>query len=69
MTTFTYPFVFSESNSSQVKGCLELEQPLPFSNSRGSGFYRPGKIALEGCPDLDLGALSQQGYLDFYVYS
>lgn len=54
MTTFTYPFVFSETNSSQVKGHLELEQPLPFSNSRGSGFYRPGKIALEGCPDLDL---------------
>jgi hypothetical protein len=54
MTTFTYPFVFSETNSSQVKGHLELEKPLPFSNSRGSGFYRPGKIALEGCPDLDL---------------
>lgn len=54
MTTFTYPFAFSEANSSQVKGHLELEQPLPFSNSRGSGFYRPGKITLEGCPDLEL---------------
>jgi len=51
---FTYPFVFSESNLSQVRGNLELEQPLPFSNSRGGGFYRPGKISLEGCPDLDL---------------
>jgi len=54
MTTFTYPFAFSEDNSHQVKGHLALEQPLPFSNSRGSGFYRPGKVALEGCPDLDL---------------
>lgn len=54
MTKFTYPFVFLEDNSNQVKGHLELEQPLPFSNSRGSGFYRPGKIALEGCPEMDL---------------
>ena len=55
MSQFSYPFVFPEDDASQVKGTLELDQPLPFHyNSRGGGFYRPGRIKLEGCDDLDL---------------
>jgi hypothetical protein len=55
MPLFNYPIQFSEDDLSQVRGHLELEQPLPFQNlNQGSGFYRPGKIALEGCADLDL---------------
>jgi hypothetical protein len=55
MSRFTYPFAFSEDDSSQVEGILELDEPLPYQhNSQGSGFYRPGKILLEGYADLDL---------------
>ncbi len=55
MPQFTYPFSFSEVDSSQVNGCLELEEPLPYNHSsQGGGFYRQGKIELEGNCCLDL---------------
>ncbi len=55
MSQFTYPFVFKEEDSSEVHGSLTLEKPLPFHyNSWGSGFYRPGKISIEGYRDLEL---------------
>jgi hypothetical protein len=55
MTPFTYRFAFSEDDASQVKGSLELDEPLPLLHPlQGSGFYRPGKIALEGWPDLEI---------------
>ncbi len=55
MSQFIYPIVFSEDDSSEIRGHLQLDEPLPFhNNSRGSGFYRPGKIILEGCMDLEI---------------
>ena len=55
MTPFIHPFAFLEDDSSQVTGAVELDQPLPFRhNSQGSGFYRPGRMILEGCGNLDL---------------
>jgi hypothetical protein len=55
MPQFTYPFAFSEDDSSQVNGTLTLDEPLPYRhNGQGSGFYRPGKIQLEGGANLDL---------------
>lgn len=55
MPHFAYPFSFSEDDASQVNGCLELEEPLPYNHSlQGGGFYRPGKIVLEGGGGLDL---------------
>ena len=55
MSEYQYPFTFFEGDSSQVRGCLELDSPLPYRyNTRGSGFYRPGKIKLEGGAELDL---------------
>lgn len=37
-----------------VKGWVELEKPLPYTNSEGSGFYRLGKLSIEGGEHLDL---------------
>lgn len=55
MPDFVYPFAYSEVDSSEVKGTLELEQPLPYQNKNGgSGFYRPGRISMEGWEDLEL---------------
>jgi|SRR5271157_294935 len=55
MAKFISPIQFSEDDTSQIRGHLQLDEPLPFhNNSRGSGFYRPGKIILEGCADLDI---------------
>jgi hypothetical protein len=55
MPHFTYRFAYSEEDTSQVRGALELDEPLPLLDApQGSGFYRPGKITLEGWPDLDL---------------
>jgi hypothetical protein len=55
MHHYSHPIAYSEDDTSQIKGTLELDEPLPFSKNReGSGFYRPGKISLEGWSDLDL---------------
>lgn len=55
MAQFTYPFLFSEMSDSPLKGCLELEQPLPYRElSGGSGFYRLGRLTVAGGAALDL---------------
>lgn len=55
MSHFTHPFAFVEDDASQVRGQLELEQPLPYRhNGQGSGFFRPGRISLEGGNQLEL---------------
>lgn len=55
MSPFDFPFAFSEDQSSQVSGHLELEQPLPYPNlTGGSGCFRPGRIALDGCQDMEV---------------
>lgn len=44
-SSFHYPFVFLEEDSSTVEIELELEKPLPCSSHpQESGFYRPGRI-------------------------
>jgi hypothetical protein len=54
MSQLKYPFVFSEDDASSVRGVLELDEPLPYQQNSGSGFYRPGRISVEGCTDLEL---------------
>lgn len=55
MSQLTYPFSFPEDDSRTVNGTLELDKPLPFHyNTWGSGFYRTGRIAVDGCANLDL---------------
>jgi hypothetical protein len=54
MSQLRYPFVFSEEDTTPVRGTLELDEPLPYQHRSGSGFYRPGRIAVEGCADLEL---------------
>jgi hypothetical protein len=55
MGHFNYPFSFSEDSANQVKGSLELDEPLPYQCSYGgSGFYRPGKITLESGSNLEI---------------
>lgn len=54
MPPVLYPFAFPENDSSQVKGLLELEEPLPYRNPQGSGFYRPAQIKLESGDGLDV---------------
>ena len=53
MALFTYPFDFNEGDIHQVSGKVELGEPLP-DHSRGGGFYRPGKILVDGCKPLEL---------------
>jgi hypothetical protein len=55
MGQFTYPFSFSEDTSNLTTGTLVLDTPLPYQYSQdGSGFYRPGRILLEGGKGLDI---------------
>jgi hypothetical protein len=54
VTPFIFPFTFSEISMQPVKGWVELEQPLPYTISEGSGFYRLGKLSVEGGEHLDL---------------
>ena len=51
---FIYPFSFSEVSMQPVKGWVELEKPLPYTISEGSGYYRLGKLSIEGGKHLDL---------------
>ncbi len=54
MPPFILPFSFSEVSMQLANGWVELEKPLPFTISEGSGFYRPGKLSIEGGKQLDL---------------
>ncbi len=55
MQPFVYPFSFSEGENRKITGRLTLEEPLPYQdNSGGSGFYRPGRLELDGGSHLDL---------------
>jgi hypothetical protein len=55
MTKFKYPFNFTEDPANQVKGTLELDEPLPYnSKSQGGGFYKSARILLDNGPRLDL---------------
>jgi hypothetical protein len=55
MSQFIFPIAFPEDDSHPILGRLELEDALSFNpTSQGSGFYRSGKIVLEGCANLDL---------------
>lgn len=50
MPPWTYPFTFTEEDSSQVNGIVTLETPLSFND----GVYRPGKLTLEDGSSLEL---------------
>jgi len=54
MAPFRSPFSFIEADDVEVKGDVELEQPIPFSNSQGGGLYRTGKVHIAQCPALDV---------------
>jgi len=56
MDPYTYPIDFSEDVQTPMKGSLILEKPLPYLTKKpeGSGFYRPGKITLNGAGGLEL---------------
>jgi hypothetical protein len=55
MSTVDHRFEFSEVDSTQVHGRLELDEPLPFRyKPQGSGFYRQGKMSVDGCSNLEL---------------
>jgi hypothetical protein len=54
MAPFRFPFSFTEAYGVEVKGDVELEQPIPFSNAQGGGLYRTGKVHLAECPALDV---------------
>lgn len=55
MLPFIHPISFSEGGASQTTGRLELDEPLPYQfNTRGSGFYRTGRLRLENGAGLEL---------------
>lgn len=69
MAQFKYPFSFTEDDSSQVKGFLELDEPLPYRlNSQGSGLYRTGRISLEEGGGLEL-ALYHSEATSAFIYT
>jgi hypothetical protein len=51
---FIFPFSFLEGSTHPANGWVELEKPLPYSFSEGSGYYRLGKLSIEGGEHLDL---------------
>jgi hypothetical protein len=66
MPQFTYHIAFSEDDSDQDIGFLELDEPLPFrSVVEGSGFYRTGRITLDGYSDLDIVLYDSQAIAEF----
>ena len=68
MTHYSYPFDFSEDDSHQIRGHLELDEPLSFRLKSGeSGFYRPGRMALEKGISLDL-VLYQSAATRSFIY-
>lgn len=48
-----------------VKGWVELEKLLPYTISEGSGFYRLGKLSIEGGEHLDLVLYHNPATTDF----
>ncbi len=55
MPPFSLPFIFPDISTHPVQGCLELDEPLPIlEKSRGSGFYRSGRIEVNEGAHLDL---------------
>jgi hypothetical protein len=55
MTLFAYPIEYTEEDASLVRGTLKLDDAFEYRlNTHGSGYYRPGKIILEGGAELDL---------------
>lgn len=54
MPPFVFPFSFTEDSLRPVDGWVELEKPLPYTITVGSGYYRPGKLAIDGGGHLDL---------------
>ncbi|PKO12567.1 MAG: hypothetical protein CVU39_23610 [Chloroflexi bacterium HGW-Chloroflexi-10] len=56
MPILNHPIEFAEDSNTIIRGSLILEEPLPYQTIKpeGSGFYRPGKISLGDCANLDL---------------
>jgi hypothetical protein len=54
VSQYNLPFSFHEISDRPVKGWLDLEPPLPYEILEGSGFFRPGKLSIEGGAQLDL---------------
>lgn len=55
MALYSYPIEYTEEDASRVRGTLVLEDAVEYRlNSQGSGFYRSGKIVLDGGAELDL---------------
>jgi hypothetical protein len=53
MNQYHYPFAFLEDTLDQTTGSLELDKPLPY-DSKGSGFYRTGRISLTNHANLEI---------------
>lgn len=71
MPQFSYPFAFTEDIANPIRGSLILDEPQAYPTSQGgNGFYRTGKIAMEGGAGLDLVLYHNQATSEFmYVRS
>jgi hypothetical protein len=54
MSRFTYPFCFTEDANQKTEGSLELDEPLPYKHDAGGGFFRNGKLSVNGMPPLEI---------------
>jgi hypothetical protein len=55
MTSFNFPFEFTEDINNPIKGNLQFDDPIEYTHSIGAkGFYRSAKLVVKGSPPLDL---------------
>jgi hypothetical protein len=68
MSQFTFSFAFKEDDDSRIRGRLILDDPIAYTR-RGVnlGFYRPTRIALEDCSDLEI-VLYHNGATAKFIY-
>jgi hypothetical protein len=55
MLPFQYNFSFTEDHLNDVSGHLELDSPVAYqTQDQATAFYRPGKLFLEDCGNLEI---------------
>ena len=54
MAGLKFPFAFSEDEKTQINGRLELTEPLPYTENKGGGFFRPGKVIMDDGAGIDV---------------
>jgi hypothetical protein len=66
MLPYKFPFSYAEDDSSSVSGYLELDAPVEYQTpDQEMAIYRPARIGLEGCKNLEIVLYHNQATKDF----